>query len=57
MIIEYGELSDKLNYINGSILQFLLIGGLHSTLMQKKVVIGCTASTIQIVHYKKGDIG
>ena len=33
--------------------QFPLIGGLHSTLMQEKVVIGCTTNTIQVIHYQK----
>ena len=33
--------------------QFPLIGGLHSTLMQEKVVIGCTTNTIQVIHCQK----
>ena len=33
--------------------QFPLTGGLHSILVQEKVVIGCTANTIQIIHCQK----
>ena len=33
--------------------QFPLIGELYSTLMQEKVVIGCTVNTIQIIHCQK----
>ena len=45
MIIESGELSDNMLMAQYCIKkQFPLIGGLHSTLMQEKVVIGCTTN-------------
>ena len=57
MIIESGELSNKHVSMAQYCIkkQFPLIGGLHiqSTLMQEKVVIGCTANTIQVIHCQK----
>ena len=55
MIIESGELSDKRMLMAQYCIKkrFPLIGGLHSTLMQEKVVIGCTTNTIQFIHCQK----
>ena len=55
IIIESGELSDKHISMGQYCIkkQFPLIGGLNSTLLQEKIVIGCTANTIQVIHCQK----
>ena len=52
-IIEHGDdLTDKHIQMAQNLLkcQFPLVGGLQNTLKQRKLVIGCTAKTIQIIH-------